>query len=69
MAEYILIVLNEKKTVIAKKSPGSKNIYNVFASASSRHNAKWMVDALNEKHAFEYVTGKDEDANRNETPS
>jgi len=61
MAEYIMVVVNDSKTVIAKKMPGQKARYRTFASVPSQSNAQWMVDALNEKHAFEYVTGKDEE--------
>lgn len=60
MNDYIMVVLSESQTIVAKKMAGHRPRYRTFAKFSSQQDAQWATDALNEKHVFEYVTGKDE---------
>lgn len=70
MSEYIYVSqfklrgsgarrLNEEKHFIAKRCPGSKNKYGIIQEVTNESDARFAVDALNEKHNFEYVTNKD----------
>lgn len=75
MSEYAMIVKHESVQVassleekltgskkinyIAKRCPGRQNKFIIISEFWNESDAQFALDALNEKHNFEYVTNKD----------